>query len=57
MSARDEDSRWEARQEYAEDLAEDRRARRLRGCLCGQPDMPGRCPGAANCPMHGEGED
>ena len=54
MTARDEDARWEARQEYAEDLAEDRRARRLRGCLCGQPDMPGQCPGAANCPMHGE---
>jgi len=31
-----------------------RRARRFFGCLCAHPDMPGRCPGAANCPLHGE---
>lgn len=41
----DEDLRREA-------LAERRRTRR--GCLCGYPDWPGSCPGAANCPVHGE---
>ena len=33
---------------------EQRRARRNRGCLCGYPDWPGQCPGAANCPVLGE---
>jgi hypothetical protein len=27
-----------------------------RGCLCGWPDLPGRCPGPDHCPMHGEHE-
>ena len=49
----DEDDRREA---YME-----RRRRRFLGCLCGYPDMPGQCPGAHACPMHGEdlseGED
>lgn len=31
-----------------------RRARRRHGCLCGKPDWPGSCPGAAFCPVHGE---
>ena len=35
-----------------EDIA-DRRAR-FNGCKCGNPDMPGYCPGWRNCPMHGE---
>jgi hypothetical protein len=50
-------SEWERddqRQEYAEELYEERRATRLRGCLCGYPDWPGQCPGAAFCPVHGE---
>jgi hypothetical protein len=43
----DDDERREA--------IDQRRARRRgSGCLCGWPDLPGRCPGAANCPMHGE---
>lgn len=25
-------------------------------CLCGWPDLPGQCPGADHCPMHGENE-
>ena len=33
----------------------DRRRRRAwRGCLCGYPDWPGHCPGAENCPVHGQ---
>lgn len=32
---------------------QERRARR-RGCLCGWPDWPGRCPGPEHCPVHGE---
>ena len=48
-------TRWEDADEYREELAEERRARRLTwGCLCGYPDMPGRCPGPAACPMHGQ---
>ncbi len=35
---------------------EDRRAR-FNGCKCGNPDMPGQCPGWRNCPMHGDSED
>lgn len=34
-----------------------RRQRSFRGCLCGYPDWPGRCPGAAACPAHGENLD
>lgn len=35
-----------------EDIKERRRNRR--GCLCGYPDWPGRCPGPAACPVHGQ---
>jgi hypothetical protein len=42
----DEDERREA--------IDQRRARRRQGCLCGYPDWPGQCPGAAYCPVHGE---
>jgi hypothetical protein len=38
----DEDVRREA--------IEERRAR-FNGCKCGNPDMPGQCPGWRNCPM------
>lgn len=51
MSEYDRD---EQRYEYAEDIAAERRARRLTGCLCGYPDWPGQCPGPAACPVHGE---
>ena len=41
--------------EYRAEEADERRRRRLTwGCLCGYPDMPGRCPGPAACPMHGQ---
>jgi hypothetical protein len=43
-------ARWEARQEYAEDLYEERRARNANRCRCGNPDWPGSCPGPAACP-------
>ena len=43
----DEDDRREA-------IMDRRRARRIYSCLCGYPDWPGQCPGAANCPVHGE---
>lgn len=50
----DEDDRREA-------MMERRARRRARSCLCGYPDWPGQCPGAAQCPVHGEdlseGED
>ena len=42
---RDEDLRREA--------IDERRAR-LNGCRCGNPDLPGICPGWRNCPMNGE---
>jgi hypothetical protein len=42
---RDEDLRREA--------IDERRRRRWRGCLC-PGDMPGFCPGAEQCPLHGE---
>jgi hypothetical protein len=35
-----------------EDMAE--RRKRRRGCLCGNPDWPGSCPGPENCPVHGQ---
>lgn len=25
-------------------------------CLCGYPDLPGRCLGPDTCPMHGQNE-
>ena len=46
--------RDERRMEYAEDLYLERQAKRRLGCLCGYPDWPGRCPGAAHCPVHGQ---
>ena len=55
MSDRDENGRRLPDYEELRDAAEDRR--RLRWatkCLCGNPDWPGACPGAANCPVHGE---
>lgn len=42
---RDEDARREAI---------DERLRSPRGCLCGYPDWPDRCPGPAACPVHGQ---
>ena len=30
------------------------RRNRNHACKCGYPDMPGQCPGPANCPMAGE---
>lgn len=56
MADRDDDAYWDARQEYAEELYEHRRRTRWHGCLCGYPDWPGQCPGAANCPVHGQNE-
>ena len=49
----------ELREHDDEDLREEafedrRRARWSTRCLCGHPDLPGSCPGADNCPMHGE---
>jgi hypothetical protein len=49
MSERDDDG--DARRDA---FYERRRRRWATRCLCGYPDMPGHCPGAANCPMHGE---
>ena len=45
-----DEARWEARQEYAEDLYAERRARNSHRCQC-PGDMPGRCPGPASCPL------
>ena len=33
---------------------ERRRLQNIYHCLCGNPDIPGSCPGPAACPMHGE---
>jgi hypothetical protein len=30
------------------------RQRRDVWCKCGNPDLPGSCPGWRDCPMHGE---
>lgn len=38
------------RDEIDYDAWDDRRAKRAQACQCGG-DMPGRCPGPANCPM------
>lgn len=43
----DEDERQEA--------IEERRAMRRARCVCGD-DLPGHCPGPANCPYSGQGE-
>lgn len=45
-------------EDYDDDLRreayDEARARRRRNtCLCGWPDWPGQCPGAAACPVHG----
>jgi hypothetical protein len=42
---------WEARQEYAEDLYNERRARNALRCQCTRYQLPGHCPGPARCPM------
>ena len=47
----DEDREYEAREARA-DAREDRAASR---CQCGD-DMPGHCPGPANCPMCADDE-
>jgi hypothetical protein len=36
--------------DWAEEACEARRRRDER-CRCGNPDLPGRCPGPAFCPM------
>ncbi|CAB4202883.1 hypothetical protein UFOVP1623_16 [uncultured Caudovirales phage] len=43
----DEDDRREA-------IRQKREA--FEGCKCGNPDLPGYCPGWRRCPMHGENE-
>jgi hypothetical protein len=42
---------WEVRQEYAEDLYNERLARNALRCQCTGMDMPGHCPGPNSCPM------
>ncbi|HQT89107.1 MAG TPA: hypothetical protein PK677_11220 [Acidiphilium sp.] len=39
-----------------EDYRRDEYFRRKRDvwCKCGNPDLPGSCPGWRSCPMHGE---
>jgi hypothetical protein len=52
-SAADEaraDALWEQRQEYAEDLADERAQRQAQRCQCHDEGWPGSCPGPANCP-------
>ena len=53
MARDSEEARWEARQEYAEELAEQRRARKLNSCWCGLDGFPGHCPGPQHCPYSG----
>lgn len=33
------------------DLQDWHEPKRPTRCQCGNPDMPGRCPGPSNCPM------
>ena len=55
MSDFDEDGRRIPDHDELRDAWHEKRRRRLSiGCLCGYPDLPGQCPGPANCPMHGE---
>jgi hypothetical protein len=55
MTDPDEDGRRIPDYDELADAYEERQRRRWgSGCLCGYPDLPGRCPGPANCPMHGE---
>jgi hypothetical protein len=50
--------REEQRHEYAEDLAEERRARLAHRCQCpGASEWPGSCPGPANCPCCDRGDE
>jgi hypothetical protein len=53
------DAAWEQRQEYAQDMYEERQQRRAHRCQCAGMEMPGSCPGPANCPMadHDEPDD
>lgn len=50
----DDDERRYGDSDTRADAFEERLRRRSSGCLCGNPDWPGQCPGAANCPVHGE---
>lgn len=44
--------RYEPDEDEKRDAWESKRKRnRNQGCACGYPDLPGSCPGAANCPM------
>lgn len=54
MSDRDERSRRIPDYDELREAQEQRRQMRWTRCLCGYPDMPGTCPGAHACPMHGE---
>ena len=45
--------KYEPDEDEKHDAWESKR-RRNQGCKCGYPDMPGQCPGPANCPMAGE---
>jgi hypothetical protein len=56
MSIWDEDREDESRMEYAEEIAEERAARRGRRCQCGD-DLPGHCPGPRNCPYSDFNQD
>lgn len=47
--------RYEPDEDEKRDAWEAKR-KRNRGCKCGYPDMPGSCPGPANCPMCQEDE-
>ena len=43
---------YEPDEDEKRDAWEAKRSRnRNHGCKCGYPDMPGQCPGPANCPM------
>jgi hypothetical protein len=42
--------------EYRVEAAQQRRDMN-NGCKCGNPEMPGQCPGWRNCPMHGEEQE
>lgn len=44
-----ESDSYERRQEYVEELAEERARKRLHSCWCNLDGFPGTCPGPANC--------
>lgn len=51
-------SRYEPDDDERREAFEARRTRRNRSCQCsGGEEMPGRCPGPANCPMVDHSED